>query len=328
MAVARTRTHSRVPGRPPRPVREASELTPRLAKLEDHLARALAGDFSKPLELGEEDRNDPLARITVLVRFLLDELEEAQLQRSRHVERLEELDRMKSSFVNTAAHELATPLTPIRIHMQMLRQGRVGAMSEEQQRSLAVMDRNLQRVVRLVGDMLNVARMESGAIRLATEPLDLCAVVAHAHDSYAQSARERGVALSLDVPARPIIVHGDMTRLGQVLDNVLTNAMKFTPRGGRVDIVLDVHGDQAVIRVRDTGIGLSPEQLASLFRPFVRAVDHGPHGDQGTGLGLYISKGLVERHGGLMRIESPGPGQGATVVIKLPVAQVAGSANL
>ncbi|MEA3191463.1 MAG: two-component system, sensor histidine kinase ChiS [Thermoplasmata archaeon] len=300
------------------PPGEAEGDAQRLGRLADAMARAIAGDFSSRVDVPASDAS-VVDRVLLLARFILDDLERAHKERSREVEKLREIDRMKSRFINTAAHELGTPLTPIRLQMHLLRSGAAGPTTEAQERALGILNRNLDRVVLLSGDLLSVSRMEAGELRLHKAPMDLATLVRDTYESFVGPAQERGVHLEL-VPGPPLWVDGDAARLGQVLDNMTTNALKFTPRGGRVRIGARRRGTEALVQVEDSGIGLSGDELARLFKPFAKLADQSPHGDPGTGLGLYISKGLVERHGGLMWIESPGRGQGATACFALPVA--------
>lgn len=289
----------------------------RLEQVARVLANAAAGDFAEKLALPETETciED---RIAILARFLLDDLERAHEARQREVERLREIDQMKGRFINTAAHELGTPLTPLRMQVHMLESGRCGPLTPQQERAVKILGRNLERVVLLVGDLLAISRMEAGELKLRKAPLDLGTLVRETHDSFVDGARQRGLDLQLEADdALP--VDGDAARLGQVLYNLTTNALKFTPRGGRVSLRARRRGHEALVEVQDSGIGLSADDIARLAQPFVKITDVGPHGDAGTGLGLYISKGLVERHGGLLWVSSPGRGQGTTVSIAIPL---------
>ena len=279
---------------------------------------AAAGDFSARLEL-PDDESSIEARLTILARFLLEDLEQAQQLRQREVQRLQEIDRMKGRFINMAAHELGTPLTPIKLQLHMLTSGQAGPLDARQEHALRVLGRNLDRVILLVGDLLSVSRMEAGELKLQKAPVDLSAMVRETAESFEASALQRGIRLDTEA-AGPLVVDGDAARLGQVLYNLTNNALKFTPRGGRVSLRARLRGAEALVQVQDSGIGLSSDDIARLAQPFIKLEDVSPHGDPGTGLGLYISKGLVERHGGLLWIESPGPGLGAQVSFAIPMA--------
>jgi len=303
-------------GQPPEPS-SAPRPSSRLEQVARVLAKAAGGDFSEKLELPEtEDSAED--RIAILARFLLDDLEAAQEMRRREVERLREIDRLKGRFINMAAHELGTPLTPLKMQAHMLASGELGPLTERQGRALTILQRNLDRVILLVGDLLSISRMEAGELRMHKLPLDLAPLVAETFESFEDGASARGILLERDIRG-PLPVEGDAARLGQVLYNLITNALKFTPTGGRVAVRARVRGSEALVQVQDSGIGLTADEIARLAQPFVKLADQSPHGDPGTGLGLYITKGLVERHGGLLWLESAGPGRGTTVSFAIPL---------
>lgn len=291
----------------------------RLDQLARVLANAAAGDFSEKLDLPDVERG-PEDRVAILARFLLDDLERAQQVRTREVERLHEIDQMKGRFINTAAHELGTPLTPLKLQTHLLETGQLGALTQRQRRAVDIISRNLARVALLVGDLLSISRMDAGELKLRKVPLDLAALVTETVDTFIDGARQRGITLRHEVPDS-LIVEGDPARLGQVLYNLTNNALKFTPAGRTVTVRARVRGREALVQVQDTGIGLTADEIGKLAQPFVKFTDVSPHGDPGTGLGLYITKGLVERHGGLLWIESPGKDKGTTVSFALPILE-------
>lgn len=289
----------------------------RLEQLARVLANATAGDFSEKLDLPEHERSIE-DRVVILARFLLEDLERAQHARNREIERLREIDQMKGRFINTAAHELGTPLTPLKLQVHLLESGQLGELPPPQRRAVGIVARNLSRVAMLVGDLLSISRMEAGELRLRKIPFDLAALVAETCDSFVDGARQRGLDLRCEVPDG-LFVDGDPARLGQVLYNLTNNALKFTPAGGKVVLRARARGNEAIVQVHDTGIGLTSDDITRLAHPFVKLADTSPHGDPGTGLGLYITKGLVERHGGLLWLESGGKGKGTTVSFALPL---------
>lgn len=174
----------------------------------------------------------------------------------------------------------------------------------------------------LTRDLLDAARLQAERLELHRQPLDFGAVVAEVVETYREPARIARVELAARI-AEGLGVQGDRGRLGQVVANLLSNALKFTPSGGRVTVEAEARGLVAVVRVRDTGPGFEPSDLARLFQPFtqLREPSRGPGG--GTALGLYISKGIVEEHGGQVWCESAGPGRGATFGFLLPLAGAA-----
>jgi signal transduction histidine kinase len=231
--------------------------------------------------------------------------------------RLLELDRTRRDLVNLAAHEMSTPLTPIRLQAALLRSGKKGPLTESQERALEIMERNLGRVGNLAEDVLEAARLEAGYLALDQERFDLASAARAAIHSAQDAAERAGVEVTLEAAGR-VAVRGDERRLGQVVSNLLVNALKFTRAGGRVAVTVGREGDRAVVRVRDTGAGFRAEEETMLFQPFFRAANAA--GIEGSGLGLYLSRGIVERHGGHVFASSDGPGLGATFGFDLPVA--------
>ena len=232
-------------------------------------------------------------------------------------ERLREMDRLKTQFINNAAHELGTPLTPIKLQAHMLTTGKLGPLSERQTSSVKVLSRNVDQLGLLLRDVLDSARVQAGKLEVRPEPIDLHALVNEAVESFAEPATQDGVRLTLTGEAG-VIVRADAPRVTQVLFNLIRNALKFTPDGGKVDVVILQDAERVAVEVRDTGCGLRADDIAKLFRPFSQAHDKMQKTQSGTGLGLYIAKGIVESHGGAISCESPGPGRGATFRFTLP----------
>jgi signal transduction histidine kinase len=243
------------------------------------------------------------------------------LQGQRHeleVERLQAIAAFKTQFLNNAAHELATPITPLKLQLAALRAHK-DALPHHVRESLDLLSRNIDRMGLLVNDLLDAARLQGGRMALAFAPTSLPAVAREACASLAEQARQAGVDLAMDPPAGDVVVQGDAVRLGQVAFNLVHNALKFTPRGGTVRVHTGQEGSSAVLRVRDDGIGLTADQRARLFQPFMQVHDPLKVRVAGTGLGLYISKGITEEHGGTLGCRSDGPGRGATFEVRLPV---------
>jgi signal transduction histidine kinase len=236
---------------------------------------------------------------------------------------LAELDRFRRDFVNQAAHEINNPLTPIALQTELLRSGRPGPLSPQQQRALGVIDRNVARLARLAGDILDAARLQAGRLGVELERVDLRTLALEAVEAHREHAAAGQVTLDVAAP-RGAEVMADPQRLAQVLDNLLSNALKFTPPGGRVLVEAGAPDGRASVTVRDTGAGFPPEDAARLFQPFSQLPSGKAHG--GTGLGLYVSKGIVEQHGGTLRGASDGPGLGAAFTMELPLAPPAGAA--
>jgi PAS domain S-box-containing protein len=239
------------------------------------------------------------------------------MEQLKELERLKEIDRFKTQFINMAAHELNTPLTPIKLQVDLLRQ-MSDELSAPQHKSLDILERNIQRLTQLVQDVLEVARLQAGRLGVDKRPMDLNRMVLEAAESFQEPARQAGITLETHL-SPDLRLEADAKRLTQVMFNLLSNAIKFTPRGGQVVVETGRVRGGALVRVRDTGMGLRAEDLQKLFQPFSQVHDPMQRTKPGTGLGLYISKGLVELHGGRIWAESPGPDRGAVFSFVVPM---------
>jgi signal transduction histidine kinase len=226
-----------------------------------------------------------------------------------------ELDRMRDAFVATVSHELRTPLTSISGFLEML-QDEEHTLGDEGRQYLDVIRRSTERLHALVEDLLLIAQIEARRIELSLSSLDLGDLVSRAAESARPVAEAKGidVAVALDSPPP---VHGDRVRLGQVLDNLISNAVKFTSEGGTVAITVVGGDDTARVVVRDTGIGIPADEQSQIFSRFFRASTATRRAIPGTGLGLAISRALVEQHGGTITLASR-VGEGTEVTVCLP----------
>ena len=226
------------------------------------------------------------------------------------------LNRLKDEFLATLSHELRTPLNAILGYARMIRGGIV--TPENRARAIAAVERNAVSLAQIVEDILDVSRIVSGKLRLNVEPIDLADVVSHAIEAVKPAADAKAIDLETRLDRHAGRVSGDAERLQQVAWNILSNAVKFTPRGGRVDVRLARRTDSVELEVRDTGIGITPEFLPHLFERF-RQQDAGTTRERGgLGLGLGIARQLIEMHGGTIEAASDGPGTGATFRVVLP----------
>lgn len=241
------------------------------------------------------------------------------IRKEAEVGRLQELARMRMEFLNAAAHDLKTPLTPLRLQMATLRTW--GGLDGERLKGVALMERNVTRLQTLVDDMLDAARLQSGRLHLRRQDVALGPLVEEATLAFQEPARQRDLSLHLEPPP-PVQVDADPAKSMQVLMNLVSNAVKYTPPGGQVKVRVDDRGHDALVAVQDNGLGLTPEQLDCLFQPFVRLHEDQAGVAKGTGLGLYISKGIMEEHGGRVWAESAGLGRGATFMASWPRAGV------
>jgi signal transduction histidine kinase/CheY-like chemotaxis protein len=229
---------------------------------------------------------------------------------------LRESDQRKSEFLAVLSHELRNPLAAIQSCLFVL--GHAPEGSEPSGRARAVLARQTAQLSRLVDDLLDLTRVTQGKLRLRREPLELGELARRAAEDHAVTFTEAGLSFALEAGAGPLWVDGDATRLTQVVGNLLGNAAKFTPAGGAVRLSLAAEGDDAVLRVRDTGVGIAPEVLPRLFVPFAQADQSLDRSRGGLGLGLALVRSLVDLHGGAVRASSEGPGRGAEVEVRLP----------
>lgn len=248
------------------------------------------------------------------------------LQRIADLERLKEIHTFTTRFLNMAAHELATPLTPIKLQLYLMEKRLLRVKDAELHASHRVLARSFDRLARLVNDLLDASRLHAAKLGLRREAADLNQIAQDAVNVYEPAAKEAGVGLDAHYAALEP-VDADVHRISQVLVNLLSNALKFTPRGGRVHVETVPSGDSAAVMVHDTGTGLAGPQIERLFQPFSQ-VHEAVAPAAGTGLGLYIARGIVELHGGRIWVESPGPGQGSTFGFTVPFASIAPRAQV
>jgi signal transduction histidine kinase len=235
-------------------------------------------------------------------------------------ERLHELDRMKDDFVASVSHELRTPLTSIRGYLELLREGDAGELTEEQHQFVSIVERNSDRLLRLVGDLLFVAQVEAGKITLERESMQVEELVRQAVDAARPAATEKDIEIALDLDGLGEL-YADRARLAQVIDNLISNALKFTEPGGHVAVRTSRYANVGVIEVSDDGMGMSADDQDRLFERFFRTASATDQAIQGTGLGLAIVKAIVEAHHGVITVESV-EGKGTVFRIELPLTTV------
>lgn len=236
----------------------------------------------------------------------------------RAQEQVREAQAQRIQLLQQLAHDLAAPMSPLRIQLRLLRD----RIPPEGAKAFGIVHRNVEHLQRLVEDVKDVARLEGGALRLDLADVDIAVLARQAAESLAPGAAERQVQVAVHAPA-PVRVAADPGRITQVLYNLVGNALKFTPPGGTITVSVRADADTVDVQVRDDGSGMRPDQVARLFQPFVQVHDAGTAlraEDKGSGLGLYISKGIVEAHGGTIGAASAGPGQGSTFTFRLPLA--------
>jgi signal transduction histidine kinase len=231
-----------------------------------------------------------------------------------------EVSRLKDEFVGLISHELRTPLSSILGYLELMRDDEENPLSDEQVQYLGVAERNAHRLLRLVGDLLFTAQVGSSSFALDTAVVDVAPVVLASVESARPSAGGAGVLLVADIPETIALVDGDTQRIGQACDNLISNAIKFTPRGGRVTVSLRVAPAHVVITVVDTGMGIPEAEVDQLFARFFRASTATRAAVPGVGLGLSITKAIVIAHEGELDVTSE-VGVGTSFILRLPLAR-------
>ncbi len=271
----------------------------------DYGMRAVAeGQFDYPLKLGGNGR-DEFGRLARSFRSMATQLTE--------------LDRLRAEFLSVASHELRTPINVIQGYVQLLEEETYGPLSPAQRDVLRTLDAQTESLGRLVGQLLDVGRYDAGGGKLELNAVDLGRFVQRLDDTFRILALQKGVEFVVERGVRlPARVLWDEDRMNEVLGNLLSNAFKFTDRGGRVTLVIRSEGDRVHMQVRDTGAGIPASQLQFIFEKFYQADNQNRSALKGVGLGLAIAKGIVTAHGGTIGVEST-VGKGTTFAINLPI---------
>jgi len=238
-------------------------------------------------------------------------------EQKKAVEALTAADRRKDEFLATLAHELRNPLAPLRNSLAVLQ--RTADDPATFDKASGVMERQLSHLVRLIDDLLDVSRISLDKLTLRLEVADLNAVIEHAVEASRPAAERAGHVLHVDLPARPVRLRADRARLSQVFSNLIGNACKFTPDGGRVDVEARVEGGNAVVRVRDNGIGIAADRLGGVFEMFSQIDNSLERAQGGLGIGLTLVRRLVDMHGGRVVATSGGLGAGSEFAVTLPL---------
>jgi len=243
-------------------------------------------------------------------------------ERKRVEDVLREADRRKDEFLATLSHELRNPLAPIRNAVELMR--RAGHDPHIAERALAIMERQLHQLVRLTDDLLDVSRITRDTIELRRDRIDLRAVLRSALETIEPLSHAAGHDLTVDLPHTALWVYADFTRLAQAFVNLLNNAVKYTDRGGRISVDVSIEaGLVAVVSLRDTGIGIDPALLPRIFDMFVQIDPGSTRARGGLGIGLALTKRLVELHEGSIEARSEGTGRGTTFIVRLPLVAAA-----
>lgn len=229
---------------------------------------------------------------------------------------LQQADRQKDDFLATLAHELRNPLAPILNALQTLKLERADEL--QQRRALEIMERQVRQMARLIEDLLDISRVRRGKLRIHKQPVPLAPIIADAIETSRPLIEQRRQELTVSIPDELITLDADAARLQQVLCNLLNNAAKYSDQGSHIWVTAEKMGNEAVLRVRDNGIGIPAQMLPHIFEAFAQVDSSLGRAQGGMGIGLSLVRSLVEMHGGTVRADSAGPGKGSEFTIRLP----------
>jgi signal transduction histidine kinase len=304
------------------PPAEAEEARRRADELRDFVN--VEEDDSALEELSRQNRDlvqvlSELEEKRELLERLNTKLEESNRELNEANARLRELSAMKEEFLALTTHDLRSPLTVISGVINFFTSGRLGDITPEQKNMVAMMERNTQNLIELVNDLLDASKIESGTMRLDAATIELRGLVSELQEQMQPLAHEKEIALDEDVPEDLPELRADRAKLRRILVNLVSNALKFTPKGGRVRLGAAREGSFVRVSVTDTGVGIAREDLHDIFDKYAQARSRATRSEKGTGLGLYITRQLVELHGGKISVQSE-VGRGSTFSFTIPVA--------
>jgi PAS domain S-box-containing protein len=298
------------------------------------LARLRAGERIEHFETVRIGRNGRRVEVSLTVSPIRDEagrivgaskIARDIGDRKRHERWLQEADRRKDEFLATLSHELRNPLAPIRNAAHLLCAADHGDPTVRT--ACEILDRQLRQLTRLVDDLLDVSRITTGGVQLVKERVDLSTLLRTMQASLQPAFSAAKQSLRVSLPERPLYVEGDRTRLMQVLANLMTNANKYTPDGGRIEVMAEEAHAHVIVRVRDTGIGISPNMLERVFDLFAQVDSSSARSREGLGIGLALAKRLVQLHGGKIEARSEGKGRGTEFAVWLPACEAPAEAE-
>jgi signal transduction histidine kinase len=302
----------------------AAEVKGRVEELRAHIGDDMEDSAVEELQQQNRDFVNILAELEEKreeLERLNQQLNETNRELNEANAKLRELSEMKEEFLALTTHDLRSPLTVISGVISFFTSGRLGELSPEQKNMVSMMERNTQSLIELVNDLLDASKLESGTMRLDMASIDLRSVLDELRETMEPLAKEKGIALVEALPKNLPSVEADRTKLRRIIVNLLSNALKFTQKGGRVEVRAERQDDWVRVSVSDTGVGIAPEDVARLFDKYEQARSRATRGEKGTGLGLYITRQLVELHGGEIKVESQ-PGKGSTFSFTLSIKKV------
>jgi len=227
---------------------------------------------------------------------------------------------MKEEFLALTTHDLRSPLAVISGVISFFTSGRLGELSGEQKNMVAMMERNAQSLIELVNDLLDASKLEAGSMRLDLTSTDLRGLINELHETMEPLAREKNITLKEELPPDLPLIEADRDKLRRIIVNLLSNAIKFTHKGGVVTVAAEQVDRHLRVSFADTGVGIAAEDVARLFDKYEQTRSRATRGEKGTGLGLYITKQLVEMHGGEIHVQSE-IGKGSVFTFTLPITR-------
>jgi signal transduction histidine kinase len=287
--------------------------------IENRRIGALIVGIPKSMDDLSRSDNESLDELINLISIALDRAQlHSQLKAAN--EKLKELDKLKDEFVSTASHELRTPMTAIKSYVWLVQNDKAGPITDTTRRYLDIVFNSTERLIHLVNDMLDISRIESGKTQLRPEQVDYPDLINQLNNEFSARATERHMAWSVNLPSALPQITLDKEKILQVLENLVGNAFKFTPDGGRVTVAVSADKKYLSTSISDTGPGISQTDISHLFTKFTRLGENiNTYSQPGTGLGLYLCKQYVEMHQGKILIDSV-PGQGSTFTFTLPLS--------
>jgi len=266
------------------------------------------------LDLERRTRQANQAKVATL--NILEDIEESKGKLDEAFHQLKALEKLKNNFLSFTTHELKTPLTPILIQAQMLQEGDFGKLTSEQKKSIDLIVRNMRTLNQLIGDVLDISVIQSANLKIFPIRTNMVDIIRQMVASAEPLARQKNIKISIKLPQLHSVLV-DVRRIGQVIANLLNNAIKFTPEGGSITIEAQENSEEVLVRVIDTGIGIQKDKINTLFQPFSQVVASYTLKQKGTGLGLAICKGIINAHNGKIGVQSE-PGKGSIFYFSLP----------
>jgi two-component system CheB/CheR fusion protein len=294
----------------------------------DNLALIAKDGTVRPIDGGCSPIKDGAGRVIGVVIVFRDITERRQIERSREElfkrekaarAQAEEANRLKDQFLATLSHELRNPLNIIAGYSEVLARSSEAKESDLICHAAETIQRYADVQSQLINDLLDLSRLETGKLALEPRPLSLAAVMGDAVESIRGQAAEKEIMLSVALPAEPIVVNADQVRVQQIVWNLVTNAVKFTPKGGRISVSLERDGREAALTVEDNGQGIDQEFLPHVFEMFRQADASATRKQGGMGIGLALVRQLAELHGGRVEARSEGVGRGSRFIVRLPL---------